>query len=173
MYEVEAKVAINKRDFNRLQKELKKTAKFKGKYIKKDEYFNDIKDAFIRIREENGKPIFGLKNKRLDRGIEANTEIEWHIKDKKKWSQLLNKLDINPFIRKTKNNETYQLDDFMVELNFIPKLGYFLEIERIVKSKNQIAKAKKELIDMFKKLGYSHKDFEKKYYLEMLQELNS
>ncbi|MBN2087762.1 class IV adenylate cyclase [Candidatus Peregrinibacteria bacterium] len=168
MFEVEAKVAISKGDFCKLQKKLKNIAVFKGIYEKKDTYYNNSKGAFIRVRDENGDIIFGLKDKGLHGGIEANTEIEWGIKDAKKWNKILNNIDIKPFIRKNKKTEAYILDNFIIELNFVSKLGYFIEIERVVKSKKEILKAKKELIDMFKKLGYSHKDFEKKYYLDML-----
>ncbi len=171
MYEIEAKVAINKRDFCRLQKELKKTAKFEGKIKKSDIYHNNPKKHFIRIRKQNNEIIFNIKDKGCKKGIELNTEIEWKIKDEKKWKELLKKCEIFQTIRKTKNSELYSLDGFIIELNHIPRLGYFLEIERVVKSKSQIPKTKKELVDMFKKLGYSHKDFEKKYYLELLQEL--
>ncbi len=173
MYEIEAKVAINKRDFCRLQKELKKTAKFKGKSVKKDIYYDDTKKAYTRLRDLNGNSIFSFKVKEINHGVESNIEIEWGIKDRKKWMTLLKTFGIKPTIRKFKKTEAYQSDGFMIELNYVSKLGYYLEIERIVKSKNQISKAKRELIDMFKKLGYSHKDFEKKYYIDLLQNINS
>ncbi len=170
MYEIEAKVAINNKDFSRLQKELRNEAEFQGTSVKKDTYHNNPKKAFIRVREEGKKTLFNIKDKGLKKGIEANIEIEWGIKDKKKWTTLLNKLGIKPTVRKTKKTEAYQLNGFNIELNHVIGLGYFLEIERIVKSKKQIPKAKKELIDIFGKFGYSQKDFEKKYYLDLLQE---
>jgi adenylate cyclase, class 2 len=173
MYEIEAKVAINKRDFNRLRKRFGKEAEFKGLKIKKDIYYDDSKTSFIRIREENDKNFFNIKDKGINKGVEANMEIEWKVKDKNKFSKLLNKLGIKPSMQKTKKTESYQLNGFNIELNYVVGLGYFLEIERIVKSKTEIPKAKKELIDMFDRFGYSQKDFEKKYYLDLLQKINS
>ena len=170
MYEIEAKVVINNRDFSRLQKQLKKEAGFQGKSLKKDTYYDDTQKIYLRVREKDKKTLFEIKVKNIVSGVELNTEIGWGIKDKKKWNQLLNKLGIKPAARKTKKTEAYQLNGFNIELNYVNKLGYFLEIERVVKSKKQIPKAKKELIDMFDKLGYSQKDFEKKYYLDLLQE---
>ena len=171
MYEVEAKVPLTKSDFLRLQKQLKKTAKFKEKSLKKDIYYNNPKEAFIRIRKEGKNAVFNIKDKGVKKGIEANIEMEWGIKDKEKWTALLNKLGIKASIRKTKKTEAYQLNGFNIELNHVVKLGYFLEIERIVRSKKQIPKAKKELIDIFRNFGYSQKDFEKRYYLDLLQSM--
>lgn len=171
MYEVEAKVPLTKSDFLRLQKRLKKEADFQGKIIKKDTYYNNPKTAFIRTRTENNKNLFNIKDKGVKKGIEANIEIEWGIKNIKKWIMFLSKIGIKPSMHKTKKTETYQLNDFNIELNHIAKLGYFLEIERVVRSKKEILKAKKELIDIFRNFGYSQKDFEKQYYLDLLQSL--
>jgi adenylate cyclase class 2 len=170
MYEIEAKAPLSKADFSRLQKQLKKTAKFKGKSIKKDTYYDDTRKIYLRVREMDKKTLFEIKVKNIISGVESNIEIGWGIKDKKNWTKLLSKLDIRPTIQKTKKTEAYQLNGFNIELNYISGLGYFLEIERVVKSKKQIPKAKKELIDIFGNFGYSQKDFEKKYYLDLLQE---
>jgi len=171
MYEIEAKVAINKSDFKRLQKELNKVAKFKGESLKKDIYFDDVRKVYTRLRDLNGKSIFSFKVKDINHGVESNIEIEWGIKDRKKWMALLKKLGIKSNIRKTKKTEAYQWKGFNIELNYVYKLGHFLEIESVVKSKKQIPKAKKDLLDIFKEFGYSQKDFEKKYYLELLQKI--
>jgi adenylate cyclase, class 2 len=170
MYEIEAKVAINRKDFERLSGKLKKEAGFKEKSIKKDIYFNNAGDASVRIREKDKKSYFDIKDKGIRNGTEVNIEMEWGIKDVKKWVALLGKIGIRPGIRKIKRTEAYRMNGFDIELNYVAGLGYFLEIERIVKSKTDIPEAKKELIEMFNELGYSQKDFEKKYYLELLQE---
>jgi adenylate cyclase class 2 len=170
MYEIEAKVAINKRDFNRLRKQLKKETCFKEKCLKKDTYYDDTKKVYLRVREKDKKTFFEIKDKNITGGVESGIEIKWGIKDKKKWTAFLGKSGIKPAIRKSKKTKAYQLNGFNIELNHVSGLGYFLEIERIVQSKNQIPKTKKELIDIFDKLGYSQKDFEKRYYLDLLQE---
>lgn len=170
MYEVEAKVHITKSDFSRLQKELGRFAEFKEKSIKRDTYYDDTRKVYIRVREKDKKILFEIKDKNIISGVESNLEIGWGIKNKKKWTELLNKLGIKPAIRKTKKTEAYQLNGFNIELNHVAGLGYFLEIEKAVKSKTQISKTKRELIDIFGSFGYSQKDFEKKYYLDLLQE---
>ncbi|MBU0727747.1 class IV adenylate cyclase [Patescibacteria group bacterium] len=169
MYEVEAKVHISKSDFSSLKKKLDKIAKFKGGQIKKDIYYNDPKKVFIRLREENGKHFLNIKEKESKRGMESNIEMEWGIEDRKKFEKELKKEGIMPAIRKSKKTEAYQFKDCNVELNYVAKLGYFLEIEKIVKTKTQIPKAKKDLLDIFKEFGYTQKDFEKKYYLDLLE----
>jgi predicted adenylyl cyclase CyaB len=74
---------------------------------------------------------------------------------------------------KVKKNETYHLNGFHIELNSVDKLGYFLEIEKTVKSKSQNQKTKKELIGLFKSLGFDKNRFEKKGYLKLLEEIRN
>jgi adenylate cyclase class 2 len=168
MYEVEAKVPLTSSDFKRLQKAVQKMAKFQGKSLKKDTYYADTKAIHMRMRNEEKKNVFCIKNKALINGVEANTEMEWGIKDEKKWKEIMKKSGIKPNLRKTKKTESYRYKNFTIELNHVAKLGYFLEIETIVEKKEDISGAKKELIDLFKGLGYSQKAFEKRYYIELL-----
>ncbi|MBU1935243.1 CYTH domain-containing protein, partial [Patescibacteria group bacterium] len=92
MYEIEAKVAISKPDFKRLQKELGKVAKFKGKSLKKDTYYDNPKKVFFRIRNEGRKNYLIIKEKGIEKGVEANLEMEWGIKDLNKFNKLLKKI---------------------------------------------------------------------------------
>ena len=172
MYEVEAKVALTPSDFKRLKETVSKIGKFTGESLKKDTYYGDTKIIHMRTRDEEGGVVFCLKNKTLIDGVEANTEMEWEIANKKKWEKILSKSGIRPSVKKVKKTEAYDYKGFHIELNHIRTLGYFLEIEKIVNKKENIPKAKQELIDLFKQLGYSQKDFEKKYYLELLAEKN-
>lgn len=169
MQEIEAKVPISKKDFLRLKKELDKTADFKGEKTKKDTYYGDDKTVHIRLRETDDELILAVKNKISKNGIESNTEVEWKIADKKEFEKFLKKISIKPWIKKVKITRAYQFKGFNIELNYVKGLGYFLEIERVVKSKGKIPKTKKELIDIFKKFGFKQKQFEKKYYVDLLQ----
>jgi predicted adenylyl cyclase CyaB len=84
---------------------------------------------------------------------------------------------------KIKKSETYHLNGFHIELNSVGKLGYFLEIEKTVKSSagvrknlrspsdgSQNQKTKKELIGLFESLGFARNRFESKGYLKLLEE---
>lgn len=169
MYEVEAKVKISKADFQRLSKELKKIAKYSGKIEKKDTYFNNPSNAVIRMRKEGVLSTLNIKEKNRSRGVEASKEIEWNILNNKNFTNILKKIDICPKLKKYKTTYLYKAFGFNMELNYIKNLGYFLEIERIVNTKVEVTKAKKDLHNIFKKFGYTSKNFESKYYLELLR----
>lgn len=172
MYEIEAKVPIKKSDVQRLRKEIRLFAKLKGKSVKKDMYYGNPKAPFFtRIREKKGGvPIFNLKTKKVVGGMEMNEEIEFPVNSKSKFGQLLKRASFPSFATKEKHSEVYLYGSMQLELNRIPGLGNYLEIEYAVSSKNDIPKAKKGINAMFKKLGFSTKDFEKRYYLDMLAE---
>ena len=175
MYEIEAKVRLKRSDVKRLKGELPKIATKKGNVIKKDFYFfaHPKKEFFLRIREKNGKPFLNMKSKKVGQGIEMNQEIKLPLTSSSKFHNLLKKIGIPLTAKKEKIGEIFKKGDMQIELNFVKGLGYFLEIETIVKSKSEIPKAKKALRDLFKKLGFKPNDFEKKYYLELLSQLKT
>ncbi|MFH0838539.1 MAG: class IV adenylate cyclase [Patescibacteria group bacterium] len=169
MFEVEAKVPISKKEFELLKKRLQKEAKYLGTEIRKDTYYAKPKTAYIRIRERGGDHTFNLKRRQTIRGIESNFEMEWRLKDAGKWRSLLRKLKLSPGIRKSKRSTSFAKNNFIIELNHVRLLGYYLEIERVVKSQKEAVKAKSDLIKMFNSLGYSRRQFEPRPYLELLQ----
>jgi len=168
MFEVEAKVPISKGEFELLKKRLKKEAKSMGSRVNQDTYYSNPKNAFIRIRKRGGETTFDIKKRQTIKGIESNLEMEWNILDVPKWKALLKKLKIMPNIGKTKKSLLFKKNNFIIELNHVKLLGYYLEIERVVKSEKEIVKAKKELIALFRNLGFTEKQFEPKPYLELL-----
>lgn len=172
MYEIEAKVPLKKADVQRLRKELPKIAKLTIRVNKKDRYYGDSKSLlfYLRIREKNGKPFLNLKSKSVEKGIEVNQEIKLPLVSASKFHALLKKIGITLTAKKEKIGEIYKKGGLQIELNFIKGLGYFLEIETIIQKKSDIPRAKKALRKQFAQLGFSPKDFEKKYYLELLAE---
>lgn len=170
MYEIEAKVPLSKADFQRLKKEIPKIAKLKGRSIKKDTYFGSTSKYLFRLRDKNGKGILNLKNKKVERGVEVNQEIELPVTSVMKIKSLLKKLKIPTYISKKKESEVYLYKSFQIELNRVEELGYYLEIEHPVKDKSEIPKAKKEIVDIFRKFGFKPSQFEKRYYIDLLAE---
>ena len=170
MYEIEAKVHLSKTDVKRLKNKLPEIARYSKKVIKKDCYYADPRTFFLRIREKNGKPSLNMKSKKVEQGIELNQEIKLHLTSSSGFHAFLKKIGIPLAARKDKIGEIYKKGDVQIELNFVKGLGYFLEIETIVKSESQIPKAKKALRNQFAQLGFKPIDFEKKYYLELLAE---
>ena len=168
MIEVEAKVPLSKGEFELLKKRLQKEAQVLGSRTSQDTYYNDPRKAYMRIRKRGGDYTFDIKRRQTIKGIESNIEMEWKLSDAVKWKALLKKLNILPHIRKTKKSLLFKKNDFIIELNHVRLLGYYLEIERVVKSEKEVAKAKRELVSLFKTLGFSEKRFEPRPYLELL-----
>jgi adenylate cyclase class 2 len=168
MFEVEAKVPITRRAFESLKKRLHKEARFLGKETYKDTYYSTPKKAYIRIRQRGGEYFLDIKRKKTAGGIESNLEMQWKVIDIKEFRSLLKKLSIKAGIRKQKKSQRFKQNDFIIELNHVRLLGYYLEIERIVEKEEMVPRTKKELIKLFKNLGFEPKDFEPKPYLELL-----
>ena len=171
MFEVEAKVRVTAKEYQHLADHLKKIAGKGHESEKSDTYYADSKKVHIRSRAVDGKTLFTIKQKAIRSSVEANVEMEWEIKEPTKWNRLLSKIGFKPFIRKTKKSLTFSYKSFSVELNHIRELGYFLEIEKVVKNRKQVAEAKKELIALFKVLGYNQNQFERRYYLDLLEQV--
>lgn len=169
MYEVEAKVSISKCEFELLKKRLKKEAEYLGTRSCLDTYYAKFKTGIIRIRNRGGDYSFDIKRRQTIMGIESNIEMEWEVGDIRKWESLLKTIKITPNISKSKKSTLFKQNDFIIELNHVRLLGYYLEIERVVKSEKELEKAKIDLIQLFQKLGYSQKKFEPKPYLELLK----
>lgn len=168
MYEVEAKVRISKDELKRLRRRLPEIAESKKNVVSKDFYYGGLNKYYLRLREKNGNSVLNLKSKCVKMGIEMNQEIELPIKSISGFKDFLKKTNIPMTARKEKKGEIYKKGDINIELNFIKKLGYFLEIEVIARKKTEIPKAKRTLLNIFSELGFKPRNFEKRYYLELL-----
>ncbi len=170
MIEVEAKVRLTPADLKQVKQVLKVMTKPGKKVIKTDAYYGDEKAFSIRIREENGKAFFCLKKKNRSRGVEMNQEIDFPLKSGEDFHKWLWKLGIKKTAQKQKQSLVYNYQDFHIELNHVAGLGDYLEIETLVEDPKKVPAAKRQLHDLFKRLGFAPDQFEKKYYLELLQE---
>lgn len=170
MYEVEAKVPLNKTDFQRLKKEISSLGKRKERVEILDRYYGSPNLFYLRVREKNKKIFLHLKNKERGEGIEYNQEVELPLTSASGFDRFLKKNSIPLYTSKKKLGELFTYGDFQIELHQVTGLGYFLEIETLVESKAAIPQAKRALRKLFKQLGFSPKDFERKYYLELLEE---
>lgn len=172
MLEVEAKVHLSKSDYNRLKKEVARFATLKSKQTKKDTYYayTPYTPFAVRIREKGSKAIFGIKKKLMINGIEQNQEIEMLVKSKTAFEKILKKVSFPKSFQKNKKSEVYLYKSYQIELNYVPGLGHYLEIEHKAGTEADIPMATKELHAMFKRLGFKPQQFETRFYLEMLHE---
>jgi len=170
MFEVEAKVHITNAERKRLAEKLRKMAGSPHKSEKSDTYYADTKQVHIRTRRVDNMTLLTLKNKSVKSSIEANVEMEWVVNQPAKWNRLMRKMGLKPFIRKTKMSDSYNFRSFNIELNYIPGLGHYLEIEKVIEDPKRVEKTQKELIAMFRELGYNQNQFERRYYLDLLEQ---
>ncbi len=169
MFEVEAKVSIDKSSYYKLRQKLRDEAKYLNRAVSKDDYYTEASlPITIRIRKKLGRQTFDLKKRMTTKGIESNLEKEWLLKRPKYWKKLLQKIGLNVNVSKIKKSENFHYKGFRIELITIEKLGNYLEIEQLVKNKESLPEAKKKLTKIFEELGYSQDQFEPKPYLELL-----
>ena len=169
MVEVEAKVRLSDKDCKRLPKAILAFAKPLGVSTKKDQYYGN--GAFdLRIREENGVAVLTIKHRKRERGIEMNEETEIPIPRAAPWDRMLRQNGFPLKAKKEKRCQAFQYGKFRIELNTVKGLGHFLEIERLVKGESEVLEAKKDLVALFRKLGFGPATFERKLYLELLAE---
>lgn len=173
MIEIEAKVRLSDEQALAIKKELSQLGKGK-KVSKSDKYYTMSSLYSLRTRESGIEKQLTLKSKRkIGKGVEANQEMEWKIKSAKKMEVLLNELGFTQQKEKKKHSEIYRLNGMTLELSHLEGIGWFLEIEKLVKDESGIKEAKKDLLNHFKQFGFSENDLEKKYYLEILKESES
>ncbi len=168
MYEVEAKVALDKTHYLSLKKELKKIAQFQGKQVKQDEYFGEVVQDYLRTREDKTGSVITVKKQALNNGVENNIEINIPIKSPRKVRLLFNKFGIQSLIRKKKYSLLFKNKKLTIELNKIESLGFFLEIEGVVRNKSDIKKVQKEVDNLFIKLGFTPSDYITESYPSMI-----
>lgn len=168
MFEIEAKVPLTKADLLRVRKKLEKQGKKEGLEVKRDRYYGSESGFFLRVRSVKGRATLTLKDKNTERGIECNSEMEWELSSAKSGDRLLKKLGMKKTAEKRKRCETYRRGALRAEINRVQGLGDFLEIEGLAKNKKAVPALKKKITGWFTELGFTEEQFEKKYYLDLL-----
>ena len=173
MHEVEAKIHLTKEEFDQLRQSLnqRRGVAYRGQFKKLDTYYHTpVPNLTLRIRKMSGKNQFQIKYRSTKEGIEANKEWEWSLGRPLAFKTLLKKAEIHPYITKEKRTDLFVWKKMNIELNWVKSLGYFLEIETLVKVEKKIPKAMGELKRIFKELGFEEKKFEKRQYLELINQ---
>ena len=84
---------------------------------------------------------------------------------------LINDFGFKKWMKKEKRTELYRTKDGVnIELNYVKRLGWFIELEYLAKP-NEITRAQKKIDKLRTKLGFIKKDVEKKGYTKSLWEL--
>ena len=113
-----------------------------------------------RIRGVNN--IFKLEFKEIVRqggGIEISGDLD----DAKEGIELLNKLGFEEAFAISKVRDIYKYNNFEIVLDHVEQLGNFIEIEKMVDSKEEIEKAREDCINLLNKISPESKITDEKY----------
>lgn len=173
MIEVEAKIAIS--NPQKIRKIARNLGKFKEKIKKTDDYYTmeDLKSypqKSLRIRKSNGGYVINFKNKiSKAHGIHAKKETEFNVRDIKNFIDLIEDFGFRKWLAKEKESEIFEINkDFHIEINRVKNLGWFLEIEYLVKKEKEIDNARNKINKVIDELGLSKEKVIEKGYTRML-----
>ena len=177
--EIEIKLQIDKDDYLRLRSFFYGRGEFIREihqidlyYSPKDEKYYDSGDRCLRIRTENQSSILSYKRIHgLNTDHQYIEEYETHISNVQSIKKILDALEFKCEIVIDKNRLDFRVDsEFLVSLDSIHGLGYYLEIESIneehtiqIRNKNLQDFAESLNIDLSKKNteGYANMLYKK------------
>jgi len=173
--EVETKLRVqNHRD---VRKRIKEIAKFVRIENKIDDYYSLEKGKYpkktLRIRYKGKKIEVNFKKSlSYGKGVHAKKEVEFKVSDLSNFFDFLENFGFGKWIRKEKRTELYKTKDRInIELNYVKKLGWFIEIEILCKKKD-IEKSRRRIEEIRKALDIPESDIEKKGYTRELWNLS-
>lgn len=192
LIEVEVKVQIS--DPSSLRQEFEKQGGiYKLSLIHEDTYYNMPKglrnlaftDEALRIRnsiefsrEEKKRPkssicYFTYKGKKVDKVSKSRKEVEVVFDDAKSLKEILSVLGFREIFTVKKERELYEFEykDNRIEalIDYLPILKtYFLEVEIIAESIEQLEEKRDLLFNFLYLFGYSKYDSIRESYLELI-----
>ncbi len=178
MIEVEVKAHVN--DFNDVKSKLNLIDAVKvNKEHQIDTYFNNNNyrdfektDEALRIRKTTASDgesriILTYKGAKLDEISKTRKELEVDIENYGQMRLILENLGFKAVADVEKHRTTYLLDDFIITLDKVEKVGKFVEIEKDVKEGEDFKHILNEIFKLYRKLGI-HAGFQRKSYLELM-----
>ncbi len=171
--EVESKIAIAEKDVSFVRKEIKKIARFVKRETKKDDYYSleyfNYPEKSLRVRDFGKMKEVNFKKKHsYVNGVYAKTEVQFEISDTINFINLIEDFGFRKWLHKEKSTELYSTPDGVsIELNKVKGLGYFLELEVLCPLKS-IVSARKKIIAVRSRLGFSEKNSEERGYTKQL-----
>lgn len=169
--EVESKIRVD--DVKEARRKIKQIAKFVKSEEKVDDYYSLEKGRYpkksLRVRDKGKKREVNFKQWRSYRqGIWAKKEVEFEVSDLRNFFDLLDDFGFRKWMSKKKKTELYRTKDGVsIELNYVEKLGWFIEIEMLCNEKN-VDSARKRIRKIMDELGVKKSFVEKRGYTKML-----
>ena len=143
-----------------------------------DEYFNhrqlrfELQDIALRIREVDDRHVLTFKGPNQDATTKIRTEIELDLarEDAGKMSEIFLGMGMHSVAKVTKTRDTillrWQGANVEICLDAVEEVGYFVELEIVAESDDEVETAKSKLEALADRFGL--KDSTTTSYLEML-----
>lgn len=173
--EIKAKIQDPKKAFEKI-KEI--GGEYSHSEIQRDIYFNgehtDFResDEALRIREipigDDFKNVLTYKGPKLNTESKTRKEVEVEIENKEKMTEILISLGYKPSAIVNKVRRIFKYEDYIITVDKLKELGYYMEIEYITNNTEDIDYIQKKIFTIFDKLGIND-GFEKTSYLELLE----
>ena len=168
--ETEIKIKITENEFNYLDEYMKNKAKFLNENIQHDTYYQPIHRKFLndttinewlRIGERGNKKILNYKNWHNNMYCD---EYEVEIDNSDNLDKIFNILGLEQIAVVDKKRKTFlYLNKYEIALDYVQKLGYFIEIEVKKYSKTPIEEYD-ELLKLAKSLNLNLDKIDKRGY---------
>jgi predicted adenylyl cyclase CyaB len=123
----------------------------------------------LRIRDKGSvREVNFKKRSSFSKGVHAKKEVQFEISDIKGFFELIEDFGFRRWLHKEKTTELYRTKDGVhIELNFVKKLGWFLELE-VLCSIKQVSSARNKVVALRNKLGFRESDCEPRGYTKQL-----
>lgn len=143
-----------------------------------DEYFNhrqlrfELQDIALRIREVDGRHILTFKGPNQDATTKIRTEVEVEFskEDAGKMSEMFLGMGMHSVAKVSKTRDTILIRwsgaNVEVCLDAVEEVGYFVELEIVAETQDEVPAAKEKLESLAERFGL--KDSITTSYLEML-----
>lgn len=162
--EVEVRSFISRSEYKKLEKILRKEAKFIDSVKEETVYFG-VKNKDLRLRRNNNKAYIILKEGKIHDGSREEIEIRLKKEDFEKIEKLFKRLGYKDEIRWFRNRRIYKWGDLKVFLDNTKGYGLIVELEKIgtIKNKEKIHKFLEEKIKSLRIEITPKSIFEKKF----------
>lgn len=158
------------------EERVKRFARFVRQVDKSDQYWHgpDWRSSpgtrGFRLRHDGDRCIVTFKTKRLDAGIETNTETEFEVSAPDAFNALVARIGCEPYYTKRKTGTMWEYDGCTIELVTIEPIGHFIEIESLVDSDapDVLALERDRILSVLGLAGVPASAMEARTYSEML-----
>ena len=104
----------------------------------------------------------------MDDVSKTRKEIEVEVFDAENMGLILENLDFRSAATVKKDRDIYHLDEFIITLDTVYKVGTFVEIEIEAQENEDTSIPLKKIFETYKKLGIEE-GFERRSYLELME----